>query len=332
MGFHVGYKNNFITYGLLAFLLAIFQIVRGGNIWRSFALILSMLVSITMVSNATGIAGCAVILIFLLLRLYKYNRICNIVSYSIITVLFFVGVVLLRLQDKLSFVIQNLLNRDLTFSARTFIWDDAIKLIQASPVTGYGILTEEGVFHVLNKMWTHNQILGILFEGGAVGLLLFLIILFIAFRELFLLRNNIYSQILSLFIFVLMIMSQFEYYTTAPMLLFIIFACHIRCFGEQLLTKEEKQQGLQEMNVDCYEIKWESVRDIFKKTWWVIVLSAVLGTVGGCVKAMIESGGGLISIQNHYWTIIKFSGAVTLLAILIVWVICYRKNSRIIKA
>ena len=51
---------------------------------------------------------------------------------------YFYGIVLLRLQNIFSFIIQNILGKDLTFTGRTRIWDNAIEFIKARFIIGYG--------------------------------------------------------------------------------------------------------------------------------------------------------------------------------------------------
>lgn len=65
------------------------------------------------------------------------------------------------------------LGKDMTFSGRTYIWDEALKLIPNSPFWGYGVT--ENTYYVIYKntlMEAHNYILGLLLQGGLILLFL----------------------------------------------------------------------------------------------------------------------------------------------------------------
>ena len=68
-----------------------------------------------------------------------------------------------------------ILKRDVSFTNRTIIWDYAIKAIYNKPLIGWGRTFEETRRIVLRGTSAHNQFLNILFEGGFVLLLFFII-------------------------------------------------------------------------------------------------------------------------------------------------------------
>jgi len=83
-----------------------------------------------------------------------------------------------------NFEIENILDKNVTLSTRTIIWDAAIEMIKESPYFGYGYLGE-GSKHIVfgsgRERDAHNTILQYMLQHGIVGFipLIYLIILFI---------------------------------------------------------------------------------------------------------------------------------------------------------
>ncbi len=76
-------------------------------------------------------------------------------------------------------------------SDRDIIWEGAIKIISERPIIGYGPRTFSEVFPLKEKFqdkgiggW-HNDFLQIYFESGIIGLISFLILIFVIIKELF---------------------------------------------------------------------------------------------------------------------------------------------------
>lgn len=144
----------------------------------------------------------------LLVQFEKFRPLVNGATIGIAYVLMFIGVVVLRLQDKFSFLIE-MMGRSLTFTDRTLIWDEAIKLLNDPAVlTGYGksyeLIVNKAVFYA------HNDVLHILLMAGVGGLLILVAIVAMADRGLFICRREVAAAYLSSALFALALIGLFE--------------------------------------------------------------------------------------------------------------------------
>ena len=102
-------------------------------------------------------------------------------------------IVFMRIQSWFSFIIVDLLHKDLSFHGRLVIWDSAIEEIRQSVLFGAG---EAGNGGVAGVWWSdrlvpaHNDLLQHLYDGGTAGAILFAVILLICVRKLSRYRNS----------------------------------------------------------------------------------------------------------------------------------------------
>ena len=75
----------------------------------------------------------------------------------IISIVIFVSIVFLRLQEVFSYLIVNILGKDLTFTGRTVIWDYYINEIKNSWVIGYGV-----GYNPYKGLFAHNGFLDLM--------------------------------------------------------------------------------------------------------------------------------------------------------------------------
>lgn len=161
---------------------------------------------------ATGIACFGIALCFYVFsRVSRRDYALHVVMFS---VLVFVLIVLLRMQDSLGWLVSDYLHRDLTFSGRTNNWDMTLLLIEGSPIFGYGWISFTNYIASFGLVFgganVHNMFLLIVFSGGWVALVLLGVCLACALKGYgrFELRRC-YPIISAAFLFVL-IRSQFE--------------------------------------------------------------------------------------------------------------------------
>lgn len=87
----------------------------------------------------------------------------------VIAIVFFIAIVLLRLQNLFSFIIVGILKKDLTFTNRVGIWDKAIKLIMTHPFIGYGYREHQYYIDTIGASHAHNYYLDVWMRGGFVA-------------------------------------------------------------------------------------------------------------------------------------------------------------------
>ena len=122
--------------------------------------------------SATSISVSVVLLfVYLLGKRIDSKTLVN--TIYIITFLFFVFIVVLRFQEMFSFIIVDILKKDLTFTNRTQIWDKTIEMIKASPIFGYGYRDHQFYIDLIGASHAHNYYLDVWMRGGIVAFLSF---------------------------------------------------------------------------------------------------------------------------------------------------------------
>lgn len=150
---------------------------------KSIMLIFIGLLNLIVKEVVTGIVTIGVVgLIILIFNKSKINNISFnkiMIMYSVL----FIGIVVFSIQYRIpffSYLLEDVMNKDLSFNNRDIIWASAIDDIKQRPVLGYGITAGGGVeveFEYNTKILVaHNQILHVLHEGGFISLILFIII------------------------------------------------------------------------------------------------------------------------------------------------------------
>lgn len=118
----------------------------------------------------------------------------------------------------------DVLGKDMTFTHRTSMWDAALRVIGESPIWGYGNVNEQWFTSNMSSfaVGPHNFILGVIINGGIIGLVLYLYIFYIALRKL-IAYNDFYSNVIFIGIASLCIMMLMEYYPIQfPLYLFTL--------------------------------------------------------------------------------------------------------------
>ena len=121
--------------------------------------------------------------------------------------------VIFRLQNIFSFLIVNILKKDLTFSNRTYIWDYIINYIKSKPIFGYGIQESSiryNISNVYQAYHAHNLILELLYRGGFVLLIIFVYMVYLTVRKLKNNDNNLSRFFMwSMFVYAIMLLTEF---------------------------------------------------------------------------------------------------------------------------
>lgn len=157
--------------------------------WRCYAFLAVILLNIFAVWTATAIAGmvcfyCFVLFFFLTGVRKPLPVLKNFFIYFLLFMALNVGITVFRIQDYFSLIIEGFLNKSLTFTGRTVIWDSALAIIKDNFWLGVGERT--AIYHAgLDVFLTaHNHILIIWIQSGLVGVLFYVGILLSTGREI----------------------------------------------------------------------------------------------------------------------------------------------------
>ena len=140
-------------------------------------------------------------------------KLMNSYNYFVVYITLFVSIVLFRIQEIFSKFIVVYLQKDLTFSGRTILWDRITKYISKKPVLGYGIENNKIFTQKMGSPYFthgHNTIYDILYKGGVVSLVIFMSILIMTIRKLYKYKDNVITKLIAFTLFCALIMMNFE--------------------------------------------------------------------------------------------------------------------------
>lgn len=135
-----------------------------------------------------------------------------------ITILADLAIVVFRLQNIFSFIIEGVLKKSITLTGRTDVWDRTFPYILNKPWIGYGFLIGDAYQILLWENHPHNYFMYILMTGGLVFLSILIIGIYLANQSL---KNTIQFMVSKIVLFALicfMFMGIDESLTKAPLL------------------------------------------------------------------------------------------------------------------
>lgn len=192
----LGYRNPQVRILLPAVSISfISDIVKYGRVKvKSLLLLIVSLITIVLIKSSTALIGFSVFILIYIVRM-KWNIRVKPIWFLIYNAVFFVGIVILRLQNLFGFVIVDVLHKDLTFTGRTYIWDQALLRILKNPLLGNGA-TEFPIGSNFVATHPHNFMLYLLVKSGLIGFLLFVVSAVICAKKLEKYQDSKIAQIL----------------------------------------------------------------------------------------------------------------------------------------
>lgn len=223
----LGVPNQFAATLIPAVIISvIYSMIRFKKIILStWILIVAVLFSLAYFWSATAIVGISLIIIYLLLFHKGWIKyFVNNTTISFMIIFLFLTVVYFNNLNIFSFIIEDLLDKDLTLSTRTIIWEHAKLMINESPLFGYGAI--EGNRYVYFNEWNqkdaHNMILHILLQTGVVGLSIIIFLVILMFKRLSIYKFNSISKFILFSFFVTSTIMLSEVYAFRFLLLVIL--------------------------------------------------------------------------------------------------------------
>ena len=200
--FFLGYDNQNINIVLPCLIFAYLHHAYTCSVFTRINLLFVIIVTgITeiMIWSGASLVILVIVNVVMLFNLYDNVRFFNAKNYLIINIEAFILMVLLKLQRIFEFLIVGILGKNLTLSGRIYIWDRTITLILQNPLFGYGVEYNEGraskyalrtLYHTSSKLASfaglhaHNRFLETTYRGGIILLVIYIFILFVAFKSL----------------------------------------------------------------------------------------------------------------------------------------------------
>lgn len=225
----LGFKNEQTPYflTLVGIMLILSEVEKYNK--KKILMLIVVILSAIIIKSSTLIVGLFILLILALFPFIRRNyQLFNISSYIVTSLFLFIAIPIFRLQNIFSYIIINMLNKDVNFTNRTVIWDTTLNYIKFKPISGFG----EQIPKIRNLMYnsfsvvsSHNQIMEYLYTGGILLIIIYLFILFTIAKELYPLKSNNIIIISSSLFFALQVVFLTEVFTSAAvfMIYFIVY-------------------------------------------------------------------------------------------------------------
>lgn len=206
-------------------LAALYAGYKRWPLWAQLLLLALFSASICITWPATAVMGMAAFwAAFLLGRTRKGYLVGNVAVYYAVIAAMFLLLVVLRITEKFSFIIVDVLHKDVTLSHRTVVWANALARIGERPWLGYGKLLNESAMPLLGANHCHNVFLQAGFEAGIGGLAVCLATLGVLVRPLWRTRKSRSGYVLAAALFALLVdlMAETPVYPLAGMGILIL--------------------------------------------------------------------------------------------------------------
>lgn len=193
--------------------------LRYSRIWliNFIALAIVIIASLAMVGSMTSLSMILVFLVCCLLPTSKL-RMTAICGLFVVFLLFQIFVVFngrgLENNGLAVYIVEDVLKKDLTFTYRTHMWESALKIIEESPIWGWGFADADWFKANMSAfaIGPHNFILSILIHGGVILLSLYIMICSKVVKTIMPYLKIKNMQLLLLAVACLWVMSLFEMY------------------------------------------------------------------------------------------------------------------------
>lgn len=193
--------------------------LRFSRLWlvNFIALAIVIVASLAMVGSMTSLSMILVFLVCCLLPTSKL-RLTAVCGLFVVFLLFQIFVVFngrgLENNELAVYIVEDVLKKDLTFTYRTHMWESALKIIEESPIWGWGFADADWFKANMSAfaIGPHNFILSILIHGGVILLGIYVMICSKVVKTIqpYFKKKNM--QLLLLAVACLWVMSLFEMY------------------------------------------------------------------------------------------------------------------------
>lgn len=214
---------------------------------QSIILLITVLFTFIYFWSATSLVGIALIVVYLILfRKSIFNLLVKVKVIIPIIIGLFVMIVGFNNLGVFSFFIENILDKDVTLSTRTIIWDAAIEMIKESPYFGYGYLGDGSKYITFGsgrQRDAHNTILQYMLQHGIVGFIPLILLMILFIKNLVKQSGHYITKFILFSFFTATTMMLSEVYAFRYLLIIIILGIYIPNIireQENILSKDLK--------------------------------------------------------------------------------------------
>ncbi len=237
-GYILENDNNQFIYYILGITVAYINCYLNKNrVSKIRMIVLCLIIAITTLKlfAATTIVAFAALALSLLVS-FKFN-IGNIISYIAFYLITFIAIVIFNAQHLFSFLIVDILHKDITLSLREYLWRDFKVEILSSPLIGHGyhnnkiFSPEQNIY-----LYAHNHIFDELYCGGIIMYLIYAFFVILPAKKLWENKDASIAKVLSAILFAILIHSLCE---SLSIVVFTFIYCLI--YYVDVYIKEAKQ-------------------------------------------------------------------------------------------
>jgi len=190
---------------------------------KRFVYLFSVILSLGTVfwtNSATSIIGGVIVGAYIIIKTISDKVRANkeqtgkmILRVAILAIIFlFILIVLLNGTNIFSGIISNIFHKNLTLSGRFYVWNRVIELIKQRPILGYGFNNSQDNLGLIGNAHAHDYYLNILYTGGVLSLIVWLMMIIKTIRHALLNFGNEEVRLLSFGIIAFLFMFLTEVY------------------------------------------------------------------------------------------------------------------------
>ena len=175
------------------------------------------------------------------------EKICNLFTYFITALVSNYLIVVVGIQTYFQDFIENTLKKDITFSARTLVWQFTMEWIKQKPIIGNGYEYSEVIMKKnRGANHPHNYMLTILYRGGIILFSIFVCMIVLAAIKMRKFMDKKITKMIAFTIFASLMMSLMDSFDFALFFVMIQLGYHI----EDILVKKGEQLNEKNFNIN----------------------------------------------------------------------------------
>lgn len=193
----LGYYNNHTKYFIPALMFAFLYAKKSGKRLRIYLLTGAIFLSAFLAWSGGVILSLFIMALFFALQ--KKKQLVNYYACWSIHILFLL-MIYLKFYTVFQWFVEGILNKWHSLIVRITLWGRIIEQIGKSPILGHGVkdyVTRATEVDYNHGIHAHNQLLELLYQGGIVGLGLWIIVVIVAGTAVYRYRNTEESKIIS---------------------------------------------------------------------------------------------------------------------------------------
>lgn len=246
----IGVSNSFVFWLYPMIILLMLDYYIHNNKKSLIAVVVAVLM-IVFSSSTTGLVGTTIFMVIVLIP--KLKRVLSPIRIALVGASLFVLIIIVGKSSFLEPIVVGVLGKDMSFSTRTNIWENAFEAIRQKMILGYGLLKSEDMILILGKTpmglyagtatHCHSEYLQLAFKYGLFGGIIFAVLLSIALIKCTK-ENSDSSLAIGVGVAVIFIMGITEVFSYQLFYFLLVLAFSVEKLKEISDIKAEERYGI----------------------------------------------------------------------------------------